>query len=162
MKKRLSAFFLAFLMLLLSVNGVYASSTKARLSEAEKEMQELEKQLEDAKALISSLQGSKTDIEARVKELDTQLSTISGQIEELSAQLDEKNAEIEAAEVELAETEERLAEANAVADTQYEEMKLRIQYMYENSTKSDFLELFCTSGSITEFLSAVEYVYDLA
>lgn len=162
MRKRLLALVLTGLLLLLPATGVYASSSaKTKLSEAEAEMKQLEQQLENAKQLIKNLEGSKEDIEAKVRELDSQLSTISGQIEELSGQLDAKNEEIAEAEEHLAKTEEELAAAELVASGQYRDMKLRIQYLYENSTKSDFLELFYRSGSITEFLNAVEYVNEM-
>ncbi len=162
MKKRVSVFLALLLLLLSTANGsVFASTANEKLSEAERQMKELEQQLDNAKQLISSLQGSKADIESRVAELDKQLSTISSQINELSEKLDEKTAEIDDAEKELEKTGRELEEAEAQADDQYEDMKLRIRYMYENSMSSDLLNLFCRSGSITEFLSAVEYIRQL-
>ncbi len=163
MKKKGSVFFALLILLLTMANGsVFAATASEKLSEAERQMKELEKQLDDAKQLISSLEGSKADIESRVAELDKQLSAISSQINDLSGQLDEKTAEIDAAEEELEKTGKELEAAQADADDQYADMKLRIQYMYENSTASDFLNLFYRSGSMTEFLSAVEYIRQLS
>ena len=162
--KRKTAAFLAIMLLMLSpANGrIFASTANEKLTEAERQMKELEDQLDDAKQLISSLEGSKADIESRVAELDKQLSAISAQINELSDKLDTKSAEIDEAEKELDQTGRELEQARADVNEQYEDMKLRIQYMYENSMSSDFLNLFCRSGSITEFLNAVEYVRQLS
>lgn len=163
MKKKVSVFLAVVLLLVAPVNGkIFASSASEKLSEAERQMKELEDQLNSAKQLISSLEGSKADIESRVAELDKQLSAISSQISDLSDRLDAKSAEIDEAEKELDKTGRELDQARADVEDQYADMKLRIQYMYENSMTSDFLNLFCRSGSITEFLNAVEYVRQLS
>lgn len=120
------------------------------LSEAEKEKEELEKQLSDAKKLISNLKESKGDVEDKVAELNNQLLDISSRITSLENQLTDKSNEITAAK-------EELEEAKADAQKQYEDMKVRIQYMYENSQTS-YAEVFLSSGSVSEFLNSAEYI----
>lgn len=120
------------------------------LSEAEKEKEELEKQLSDAKKLISNLKESKGDVEDKVAELNNQLLDISSRITSLENQLTDKSNEITAAK-------EELEAAKADAQKQYEDMKVRIQYMYENSQTS-YAEVFLSSGSVSEFLNSAEYI----
>ena len=138
------------------------AASQSKLSEAEAEIRQLENQLSEARELIAGLEGNKSDIESRVRELDSQLSAISGQIEELSAKLDSKDAEIKEAEGAIEDTGKKLRKAEEKASDQYEAMKKRIQYLYENTRATDFLSLFLRSGTITEFLSVMEYINELA
>lgn len=177
MKRALVAILLTLSLAVTPLISAYASTTsenekaseaaeninagKAKLSEAEAEMDKLKQQLADAKNLIAGLSASRADIESKVKELDQQLSAVSAQIEELDGELLAKNDEIEKAEAELDRTEELLENAEQIAENQYRDMKLRIQFLYENTTTADFLNLFHQSGSITEFLNAASYVNDL-
>ncbi len=145
-----------------SDSAASAAAAKTKLSEAEAEMKELEQQLSSAKELIASLESNKSDIEGKVWELDTQLSAISAQIDELTEQLDQKNQEIEEAEGAIADTAEKLSQAEARAAEQYDAMKLRMQFMYENTTAGSLFTSLLKSGSITKLLSAVEYINQLA
>lgn len=120
------------------------------LSEAKKEKKELEEQLKDAKELINDLKESKGNIEEKVAELNTQLMNISSKITSLETQLTEKSNEILNARTEL-------EDAKAAASKQYEDMKIRIQYMYENS-QENYAEMLLSSGSVSEFLNAAEYI----
>ena len=120
------------------------------LSEAQKEKEELEEQLKEAKAFISDLKESKGDVENKVAELNTQLMNISSKITSLENQLTEKGNEITNAKAEL-------EDAKAAAEKQYEDMKVRIQYMYENSQES-YAEMLLSAGSVSEFLNSAEYI----
>ncbi len=120
------------------------------LSEARKEKKELEEQLEEAKELINDLKESKGSVEDKVAELNTQLMNISAKITSLENQLAEKSNEISNAQTEL-------EAAKAAAEKQYEDMKIRIQYMYENS-QENYAEMLLSSGSVSEFLNSAEYI----
>lgn len=137
--------------------GVYAAEqgNSSSLSSAEQEKQQLESALHEAQGLISELQNSQEDAETKIAELDQKMSDISGQMTSLEQKLDDKSAEISNTETLLAQSQE-----NAAA--QYESMKLRIQYMYENAQSMSYMELLCTSGSVSDFLNSVDYVYELS
>ena len=150
-KKRIVILIALVLILVIPGNQIAAS----KLSEAEAEMADLQKQLENAKSLIDNLETSKDDIETKVRELDSQLSEISQRLSTLDGQLEEKNFEIETTQAEL-------EAARQIEASQYENMKLRIKFMYENSTDNNYLEIFCSAGSITDMLNAVEYIKQLS
>lgn len=120
------------------------------LEEAQQEKEKLEDALDDAQELIESLKGSKSNIEDKVTKLDAQLTKISTDISNLESQLEDKNLEI-------SDTAKVLKEAQKDAKAQYEMMKLRIQYMYENRDKS-YMEQILSAGSIADVLNAVEYI----
>lgn len=120
------------------------------LSDAQKEKKALEKELEKAQKLIEELKGSQGDVKDKISELNTNLIAISERITALENQLAEKNNEIIAAK-------EELEIAKETAAKQYEDMKLRIQFMYENGQDS-YLEMLLSSGSVAEFLNSAEYI----
>ena len=72
-------------------------------------------------------------------------------------EMDETKAKIEAKEIEVREKEEELVQAKIDENDQYESMKKRIKYMYENGN-SQFIEILCESKSIGEFLNNAEYI----
>lgn len=135
-------------------SGTSSSKTKeaesTSLSDAEAEKKELEKQLADAKKLISNLKDSKGDVEANLAELNNKLMNISARITDLENQLAQKNLEIE-------HNKEELETAKQNASQQYEDMKLRIQYMYENSQTS-YAERLLSSANVADFLNSAEYI----
>lgn len=120
------------------------------LSEAQKEMNELREQLKKAEGLVDELKDSKGDIESKISSLNRSLINISARITELENQLWDKNAQI-------ADTLVQLDIAKAVADKQYADMKLRIQYMYENRQFS-YAETLLASENLSEFLNSAEYI----
>lgn len=128
-----------------------ASSTS--LKEAQKEKAALEKQLKAAKELINDLKDSKGDVEEKVQELNNELVDISSKITSLENQLADKSTEIADAEAEL-------AQAEADKQKQYDDMKTRIQYMYENS-QTTYLEQLLESNSVAEFLNTAEYIAEI-
>ena len=128
-----------------------ASSTS--LKEAQKEKAALEKQLKAAKELINDLKDSKGDVDDKVQELNNELVDISSKITSLENQLADKSTEIADAEAEL-------AQAEADKQKQYDDMKTRIRYMYENS-QTTYLEQLLESNSVAEFLNTAEYIAEI-
>ena len=124
-----------------------AASTS--LKEAEKEKEALEEELEAAKQAVES----KGNVEEKLAALNTRLMNISERITALEGQLEEKNRDI-------SETQEELEEAKQVQTQQYEDMKLRIQFMYENS-QTTYLQLLLEAKDITSLLNSVEYISEI-
>ena len=125
------------------------ASTKS-LQEAQDEKAQLEKALKEAQGTIEDLQDSKGDIESKVTELNQQLIDISARITDLENQLTAKSEDIQETKDELAGAKEREAQ-------QYADMKVRIQFMYENGQTS-YLEALLSSRNISEFLNSADYI----
>lgn len=128
-----------------------AASTS--LKEAEKEKEALEEELEAAKQAVADLKETKGNVEEKLAALNTRLMNISERITALEGQLEEKNRDI-------SETQEELEEAKRVQAQQYEDMKLRIQFMYENS-QTTYLQLLLEAKDITSLLNSVEYISEI-
>lgn len=98
----------------------------------------------------SSLEQKKDAAQSEVNSLQSQLSGLMSKMTELQNQLITKGEEITQAEKDLADAQEHEKQ-------QYEDMKLRIKYMYEEGDGSAMERIF-SSGSIAEMLSQAEYV----
>ena len=98
----------------------------------------------------SSLEQQKKEAQNEVNSLQSQLSDLMSKMTDLQNQLITKGEEITQAEKDLADAQEKEKQ-------QYEDMKLRIKYMYEEGNDSA-VERILSSGTIAEMLSQAEYV----
>ena len=131
------------------------SVTNDSLTNAEQEKKELESALEEAQGLISDLQNSKEDAETKIQELDTKMSAISTRINELQNKLEAKDTEI-------SDIKTLLTQSEADAAIQYDSMKLRIQYMYENTSSTNYMQILLSARNVSEFLNSATYIYQIS
>lgn len=129
---------------------VYASSTKQELDKAQQQEEERQKELEAVQSTINALKGDITDTENYIDALDTEMNRIAQDIVELNGKIDKKNEEI-------AITTQNLELAQKAEQEQYEAMKLRIKYMYENSD-TNYFNIMIMASDISELLNRAEYV----
>ena len=152
MKQRFLAVLLIATFLLAGMGGVWASPTideaEDKKDEAQKEMDELYGEMENLQGQQDALLGEMSEYEAQILELVTTVEMIKGQITDKEAELEQIQADLEVAK----QNEQK----------QYEDMKLRIQYMYERGEGTLWMELL-ESGDITDLLNQLSYyqeVYD--
>ena len=98
----------------------------------------------------ANLENQKAAVEGEVNDLQTQLNTLMIKMNELEGQLIVKGQELVQAQQDLAVAEEKKQQ-------QYEDMKIRIKYMYEKGDTSAF-ERVVNSGSMAEALKQGEYI----
>lgn len=99
---------------------------------------------------VSDLKKQKQETQSQVSSLQTQLSSLMTKISDLEEDLIQTGEEI-------SQTEEDLKKAEEEQEAQYEAMKVRIKYMYEEGSGSAVVEKVLTSGNITEVLNQAEY-----
>ena len=137
-----------------------SENTSTSLKEAQQEKAALEKALEKAKQTINELKESKGDVQAKVNDLNTQLMNISSRITALENQLAQKNQELTEKKDQIEDTKDQLEDAKKQEEQQYTDMKVRIQFMYENAQESYFEALF-DSESFSDFLNSAEYIIQI-
>ncbi|MDD6305616.1 MAG: peptidoglycan DD-metalloendopeptidase family protein [Clostridiales bacterium] len=142
----------------LSIQAAATSSANTKavstsLKEAEQEKKALEKELAEAKEAIADLKQSKGNAEEKLAALNERLMNISERITTLEKQLEDKNNDI-------LDTKEQLEEARKIEAQQYEDMKIRIQFMYENS-HTTYLQLLLEAKDISSLLNSVEYISEI-
>lgn len=134
----------------LTLGTVFSSyATSKAIEDAKKKVSSMEEEKKKVESTLKELEGKKSDTAAYVKELDRNLSALAGELTKLEGDISQKEEQIEEAKVEL-ET------AKITENRQYEDMKLRIQYMYENG-QTGLLESMMQSESIVELLNRAEY-----
>lgn len=110
--------------------------------------------IDEAQQKADALEQQKSTAEAEKNSLNTQLNAILGEMEDAQTKLADKQTEIE-------EAEEELVQAKVEENTQYQSMKKRIKYMYENGN-SQVIELLMESENIGEFLNKAEYISQIS
>jgi len=125
------------------------------LTQAQKDKDDLESSLKEAQDLISNLKDSKDDIETKIQQLDAKLTNISDKIQKLETDLNKKNTEITV-------TQKQLQTVQQQSNQQYENMKLRIKFMYENASSMSYLELLFSAKNVSGFLSSADYIHELS
>ncbi|MCR5668876.1 MAG: cell wall hydrolase [Lachnospiraceae bacterium] len=128
-------------------------------------LDEIQKQQSDTQSKINDIESQKSEAEDTVDSLQNEADALEDTLDSYTAQLESVNAKIEStkqaiddATASISELQAELEEAKQSESDQYEAMKTRIGYMYENFGHMSLLETFLESGSITEFLNQVEYV----
>ena len=156
MKKRLACLSLIFAMAATQILPVFA----ARKDDVQAQKSETQNKLSEAEARANSLEEQKGAIMGQISSSEQELVDVLSQIDILAGEITDKEAEIE-------ETKEDLVQAEQARDEQYEAMKKRIQYMYENGGSDAWAQILLESDSIASMLSKVEntekmYAYDRA
>lgn len=138
---------------ILSGTTSYAETTQQNIDDAKAQINVLEEQVEDAEEAVNNISDKKEQLETELGSFNQQLQNIVASMNELEQDISDKETEIETAE-------EELAEAEAQCKKQYEDMKTRIQFMYENSSTSTW-EMLLEASSFTEFLNRTEYISEI-
>ena len=127
---------------------------QSQISSIEKEKKELQNSLSDVKKIRQQLQNAKADLQTYIGELDANLMELQDKTDNL------KNS-IVMKEIEIQVTESELEAAKKTQVNQYESMKKRIQFMYEDGSDK-FLQMMLESGSINDALNRYDYITALS
>ncbi len=142
-----------FLAAVLAAGGISGAWSFSALA-SDEEVEEAKERVEQAEEKARDLEEAKARFAGFLEDLNGQLDSLSEQLSELSARQTELQAGLEVTAREL------LAAKETEAD-QYEAMKKRIQYMYENGD-TGVLELIFSAESLSSVLNRAEYAMELA
>lgn len=131
-------------------NKINTDKLEQQKKDALDKIKDIKSDIDQIKKNIQQLEADKSNLQNYIARLDEEAASLTRQIEKLNEDIEEKKEEIVQAQADL-------DEAQRVADQQYEDMKLRIQYLYENGNPS-YLEMLLTADSIGDFLNKSTYV----
>lgn len=131
---------------------VYAKTQKQK--DAEKKKSQAEQELKDKKNEINGLKDQQQTTADDIKNKSAKLDEILAAQKKLQKDITSKQAEIEQNQKDLAAAQEKQQE-------QYDAMKKRIQFMYENSAEDNIWTAIIESNGITDMLNRIEYVSDV-
>lgn len=130
---------------------VMADVTKQDISDANKAKEEIDRKIKEVQENLNKLSQDKKNTENYIRELDAQVAQVDGDIHTLNGQIEDKKNEISEAEANLELVQQQ-------SDAQYESMKLRIKYMYENGTDVSYLNMLISAKDMSELLNKAEYI----
>lgn len=160
-RKRIVCSFLIF-SLALSVPVLNSSWLDKKISGEDTVLADTRQELEDQKTKaqndlkktqdqIDGLNDDKSQVQSNLDSKSAELEKLVAAQKQLVKDMDAKQAEIDQSQVDL-------ANAQAEVDKQYEAMKLRIQFMYENSTGDSLWTAILEAKGFSDMLNRLEYV----
>lgn len=150
MKKKVLCLFLAAVISSAQIVSVFAD----READLRSARETTSSQLDATNSQINALESQKQALQAEIDQMDAQLVDIMVAIDVLTDEISQKEADIE-------ETKAELADAEADRDKQYEDMKLRIQYIYENGGSDGWAQMLLAENDLTSILNKAEYTQKL-
>ncbi|MCM1048778.1 MAG: NlpC/P60 family protein [Clostridiales bacterium] len=147
--RRFASVMIILIMFALVVESAYATT----ISSLQKEKEANEQALEEVNKQIDSYMGAQADIGSEIEELDAELVALLTDISLIEDNISNK-------ETEIAETQAEYDAAVETKDSQYESMKIRIKFMYEQGDVS-YMQLLLTSSDISDALNKAEYIEKL-
>ena len=131
-----------------AVPNVYAKT------EAEKKRDAYKKKLKAKNSDIANIKDSQSDVKDSITVAAARMKTLLSKQEQLKSDIKDKQNEVEQAN-------KKLEEAKEEEQNQYDAMKLRIQYLYENSTDNSIWSAILESNGLSDMLNRIEYATDL-
>ena len=131
-----------------AVPNVYAKT------EAEKKRDAYKKKLKAKNSDIANIKDSQSDVKDSITVAAAKMKTLLSKQEQLKSDIKDKQNEVEQAN-------KKLEEAKEEEQNQYDAMKLRIQYLYENSTDNSIWSAILESDGLSDMLNRIEYATDL-
>lgn len=152
--KKIFAMLLTGIMTVSMPGAVFAASTEEQIADVQAQREAAQEELAQQQSDMASLESKKQELESYLEELNAQYTDLTNSVSELGIQAAEK-------EEELKTLNTQLEEAKATADKQYQDMKKRIVYMYENGSAS-MLELLLASEDLAQFLNRAENIAQIS
>lgn len=131
----------------------YLPALASTVKDAQRKKEEAQQNLDEVNRQINEIQNAQNSLQTEMAGYDHQLMGLLTDMEILEGDMDMQEQEIEQANADLEVA--RMEEAQ-----QYEAMKVRIQYMYENSNQSVWTAIV-GANDMTDLLNRVEYVSDV-
>lgn len=129
------------------VEQVLATTAKEKKKQAEKD-------LNSTKEKLDSLKGQQSQVTSSIQSKSDKLDEILAAQKQLQTDITNKQGEIEQNQAELEKAQQQQQE-------QYDAMKKRIQFMYENSTEDSMWTAIIEAKGISDMLNRIEYVSDI-
>ena len=124
------------------------------VSDEKNKLSDLQNQKQQAQDENNKLQKSKSDAQEYIQSVDKKLTN-------LATEMYKTNQKLSKTEGKISKTQKELDNAQVSINEQYEDMKLRIKYMYENGD-TQMIDLIFNSKSITDYLNKAEYITELS
>ena len=123
-------------------------------TQAETQVEELEQKKNEAEA---QAEAQVNELEQKKNEAEAQAKSVNNELVQLLVDYDALQSDMETQEKRIVEAEADLKDAEANEKKQYDDMKLRIKYMYEEGDSSYVSTLF-SAESYSDLVNKAEYI----
>lgn len=125
-----------------------------KIKQSQKVKDSLSANIKDAKRIKGELSALRSDVSSYITKIDNELAEVQSQIEEYNGLISDKEGEIEQTTVEL-------EGAIKQEEEQYDSMKTRIKFMYEQGD-TFYIDLMLNAKTFTDFLTKANYIEQLS
>ena len=132
-----------------------------QLEELENQRQETLEEINDLKNSISNVQGEINELKAEKNSIQSYINQLDNKIGVLSEEIHNFEEKIEGKKTDIEETKQELEDTRIACEKQYDSMKKRIQFIYENPSQS-LVELILTSGDFVDFINRADHVTSMS
>lgn len=108
-----------------------------------------------------SFADEKETLENKTSDLQSQLAGINQDLLKISDEISDTQMRVTIVNSEILRSEDELTISQQNEDQQYENMKSRIKYMYENGN-SNMLELLFSAESMSDFLNKADFIQNIS
>lgn len=151
MRKKILTVTLAIMMCVTPAASVYAD----RESDLREDQAWNAQQMNNMYARMDELYSQKQQLEAEINSLDTDLVNVMVSIQTLNNDIETKKADIK-------KIKSDLKKAKKQKEKQYEAMKKRIQYLYENGgTGTAWFQMMINADDLSDMLNKAEYTQQM-
>lgn len=133
-----------------SLTNDYIQGKEEEIRQIEQEQEQIRQGITDSKRLLEQLKGEQQDLYLYAQQVDAILLELDEKITLLNEQITLKELQIE-------QTKQELAEAQEVERQQYEAMKVRIRFMYEEGD-AYYLEMLFSATGFADMLNKADYI----
>ena len=148
---------LAFLMIasvILSALPVRAAVTQSSVNALKNQLSGITSKKNNAKSELNSIRSKKASVLDEINKLDAAIEAAEEELEVQENLISELDELIGIKEIELADSEAKEAE-------QYEKLRSRVRFMYENGSMS-YLSILLSSDDFSDFLSRYEVISQIS
>ncbi len=145
--KAVAAMVVACMTLSSTAAAIYATTAQDKLNNAQSD-------LNNAQQQVDTYQQKQDQVQSEISDAQAQLAGILSELDVLESDIADTQEQVDQAAADLADAEER-------EQQQYDSMKLRIQYMYENNQTTSIWQAILEADGFVDMLNRLEYVSDV-
>lgn len=156
-KKNLKILILFILIFILNINYNFSTGItdeeKEKLNKSQEIIDKINADKKKVQNTINRLNSLKNDTQKYIEELDKSMENLVNELNTTLENIDNKQLEID-------KTNQELEFAKASEEKQYNDMKLRIKFFYENG-KTTALESILSGDNLEDILTRTEYIQNI-
>ena len=152
--KKMRGLALVLALTMAAAQPVGATSLDEKQKAIEKQQAQTKSNLASQQSKIDELETKKAALQKEINKMDADLVELMAEIKTLEGDISDKESDIETTKAELTTAQED-------QQKQYDSMKTRIAYIYENGGSAAWAEMLLSDANISNLLNKAEYTQEL-